>query len=489
MFGDHMVLQRGIDVPVWGTASPGEKVTVEVAGHSAAATADDKGDWSCKIPALKVGEATSLTIKGETGDPVVFKDVLIGDVWICSGQSNMGFQVKSGNDAEKEIAEANYPAIRYFAVPTVTSTQPTKKLNAKWQLCSPKTVADFSAVGYFFGREIHKRENVPVGLICNAWGGMPAESFTSAEMLASDPDFKPLLDRKNALQSPEAQAARKKWEVDNQAWSDKWQHKDPGNEGFKNGWAKVDLDESDWKQMELPKHWEDDGLKIDGAVWFRRTIDVPAEWKGKTLALSLGGIDDYDTTYVNGEQVGKTEGIWAIFIARQYDVKPEMTADGKITVAVRVFDIGGTGGMFGPAVSMNLTVKGDDSVKPISISGTWKYKVEIGYPEPTNMPPRPAEVGSPDAPSLASNIYNSMVYPLIPYGIKGAIWYQGESNAGRAEQYRKLFPAMIQDWRNQWGEGDFPFFFVQLANFGNWKPRPDQPGDSAWAELREGRRR
>src|SRR6185437_4699931 len=161
-----------------------------------------------------------------------------------------------------------------------------------------------------------------------------------------------------------------------------------------------------------------DGLKIDGAVWFRRTIDVPKEWQGKTLALSLGGIDDYDTTYVNGEQVGKTEGIWAIFIARQYDVKPEMTTSGKITVAVRVFDIGGTGGFYGPAVSMNLSVKGDDSVKPISLAGAWKYKVEKGYPEPANIPPRPAEVPSPDAPSLASNIYNSMVYPLIPYGIK-----------------------------------------------------------------------
>src|SRR6185437_451322 len=205
MFGDHMVLQRGMDVPVWGTASPGEKVIVEAAGKSATATADDKGDWSCKLPPLKVGDATELTIKADNETPIVFKDVLIGDVWICSGQSNMGFQVKSGNDAEKEIAEANYPSIRFFTVPTVTSTQPTKQLNGKWELCSPKTAADFSAAGYFLGRDIHQIETVPVGLIANAWGGMPAESFTSAEMLATDPAFKPLLDRKNALQTPEAQ--------------------------------------------------------------------------------------------------------------------------------------------------------------------------------------------------------------------------------------------------------------------------------------------
>ena len=210
MFSDHMVLQRGVDVPVWGTANANEKVAVEYAGKMASATADANGKWSCKLPAPSLGDATSLTVKADSGDAVIIKDVLVGDIWICSGQSNMGFQVKSGKDAEKEIAAANYPNIRMFKTPHVTSVDPTTKLEGKWETCTPQTVADWTAVGYFFGRQIRTDENVPVGLINNAWGGMPAESFTSKEMLESDPDFKPLLDRKEAV-ARRRRRMRRRW--------------------------------------------------------------------------------------------------------------------------------------------------------------------------------------------------------------------------------------------------------------------------------------
>ncbi|MEA2736202.1 MAG: sialate O-acetylesterase [Humisphaera sp.] len=306
MFSDHMVLQREMEVPVWGKATPGQTVTVEYAGKKVEATADEKGDWATKLPPLKVGNATSLTITGQTPQkPIVFTDVLVGDVWVCSGQSNMQFELKRANNGEAETAKAKFPNMRFFQVARKTSLTPTKEMDGKWDVCTPESAGGFSAVAYFFGRELlAKQPEIPIGLIHNSWGGMPVESFMSEEAVKANPDFKPLLDRK-------ARAA---------------------------------------------------------------------------------------------------------------------------TEVVK-----------GPA----------------------------GKERPEN------------APQWASNIYNKMVYPLLPYAIKGAIWYQGESNAGRAEQYRKLFPAMIRDWRAQWKQGDFPFLFVQLANYGNGKPRAEQPGDSTWAELRE----
>ena len=319
VFSDHMVLQREKDVPVWGAAAPGENVTVEFAGKKADATADDKGVWSAKLPPLKPGNATSLKITGDkTAEPIVFNDVLVGDVWICSGQSNMQWELRRARDGQAEADKAKFPNLRLFQVPRRSSTQASKELErakaatqpdqlmqAQWAVCTPETAPDFSAVGFFFARELlEKQPDVPIGLIQNAWGGMPVESFMSEEAINADPDFKVLLEKR-------AKAA---------------------------------------------------------------------------------------TQEVRGPNGG---------------------------------------------------------VRP------------------------------PNGPQWATNIYNRMVYPLLPYAIKGAIWYQGESNAPRAEQYRKLFPAMIRDWRKQFAQGDFPFLFVQLANYGNGKPHLEQPDDSQWAELRE----
>jgi sialate O-acetylesterase len=482
-----MVIQREMETPIWGQAKAGEKVTVEFMGKTMSATADDRGEWSLKLPAMKAADATSMTIRtggaggGEEADKIVINDVLVGDVWICSGQSNMGFLVKQANDAEKEIAAANLPNIRAFRVPNVTSTRPTRELHGQWEICSPKTVGDFSAVGYFFGREIHAREKVPIGLIMNPWGGMPAESFMSEEALRADPDFAAILERKRAPTTAATQRAQQQFERARSQWEKKYIRKDEGNEGFAKGWAGAEADESDWREMRLPQHWEDTGLKIDGAVWFRKTIDLPEDWQGKDLALSLGGIDDTDTTYFNGKEIGKTEGALAVLVQRQYSVPAELVKAGKAVIAVRVFDMLSDGGFYGPAVSMKIAPKEDGAAKKIALDGQWKYKVEKAYEQPASIPPRPTGPTLENAPFLASNIYNAMVWPLVPYGIKGVIWYQGESNADRAEQYRKLFPSMIRDWRNQWGQGEFPFLFVQLAN---WKA-PYDPSDVTWAELRE----
>ena len=481
IFSDHMVLQRGVPVPVWGKASPGEKVTVEVSGQSATATADDSGHWMLKLPAIETGEPTKMTVTATGGKQITINDVLIGEVWDASGQSNMDWQVKQSADPEKEIAAARYPAIRFFRFPHTVSTQPTKEFlkGGKWEICTPENAPVFSAVAYYFAREILQKENVPVGIIQNAWGGMPAEAFTSEVTLKGDPDFAPLLEMKrNAVADKQT---RQKYEKALADWQDKNLVKDPGNKGFEKGWAKPDFDDTAWKTMNLPSKWEKQGLKIDGAVWLRRTIDIPADWQGKDLTLYLGIIDDFDTTYFNDKQVGAIgrENPFAWATERKYTIPAKLVKPGKATVAVRVFDQWAEGGFNDSSMKL---AQGDDA-RPLA--GEWRYEIEHSVAQPDPLPMPPAVPPSMTSPNMPSNLFNGQVNPVIPYAIRGVIWYQGESNADRAEQYRKLFPAMIGDWRKHWNQGDFPFLFVQLANFGNWRPRPKDPADSTWAELRE----
>jgi sialate O-acetylesterase len=486
LFSDHMVLQRGMNAPMWGKASPGEKVTVEIAGKTATATADDKGDWQMKLPPLNKGDATTLTITDGDGKKTVIKDVLIGDVWICSGQSNMDFPVRLSNQGGEEVKNARHPNIRFFQVPHVPSIEPSKALKGEWKVCSPDTVENLTAVGYFFGRDLSEMEDVPVGLIQNAWGGMPAEAFTTRQTLEADPDFKPLVDLKLAAKNgyPEKKA---KHEKELKAWQEKHFAKDPGNKGEGQGFAKADFDDSSWKTMDEPTKWEKKGLDIDGAVWFRKTVEIPQSWADKPLMLSLGVLDDFDITYFNGDKVGAIgpENPFAWAAARKYDVPANLVKPGKAVIATRIFDRYQEGGFNEPADALKLTLKDGAGSESMPLAGEWKYEVEYAAKPSTDKTPAPAAPFAPDSPSAASNLFNGQVNPVIPYAIKGAIWFQGESNADRAWQYRKLFPAMIADWRREWGQGDFPFLFVQLANFSMWKPRPAEPADSNWAELRE----
>jgi sialate O-acetylesterase len=506
LFGDHMVLQRGRAVPIWGDAGSGEKITIKCADHVASSTADAGGHWIATLPAMPPGPISSLTIQGSQSEhPLVLHDVLVGDVWIASGQSNMQFLVKQGKDASEEIAAANFPQIRFFRVDHVTSTQPTRKIGGKWVVISPETAGEMSAVGYFFARDIHRLEKVPVGVVDNSWSGMPAESFTSEEMLKSDPAFAPLLKRRtdaggnggDPQLAARQERAEKLYERQHAEWEAKYIRQDPGNSGASRGWAGVEAPEpAEWKSIKLPQHWEDAGLKIDGAVWFRREVQIPRAWEGKPLELALGNLDDTDTTYFNGREIGKTGGPWAVFVSRRYEVPQALVKAGRAVIAVRVFDRGGAGGFAAGPGEMTLSLKDRTDQKQsdasILLDGQWMYRIEVSYPQPSRIEPEPVAPTRADAPDLASNIYNGMVNPLVPVAMKGVIWYQGESNADRARQYRKLFPAMIHDWRNQWKErdpshasGDFPFLFVQLANYGNGHSRPTEPADSTWAELRE----
>jgi sialate O-acetylesterase len=445
LFSDHMVLQRGVAVPVWGSADAGGTVTVSVAGQTASTVADAKGGWIAKLEPLKAGGPHELTIAG--AQSITLKNVLVGDVWICSGQSNMEQGIAACSNPKEETAKANYPRIRLFMVPHHIAGEPQTTVNASWQTCSPATVAaggwgGFSGAAYYFGRHLHKELDVPIGLIQTCWGGTIAEAWTSAEALKTLPDFKPAVEQFEQLVAD----LKKGQDSYKQRVADWWRTNDPGSA---KGWADPAFDASAWKPMALPQHWEKVAElgSFDGLVWFRRQVDVPAAWAGKDLLLELGPIDDRDTTF------------------------------GRNLVAVRVLDTGGGGGGYGQPGPLRLSRPGGAG-KPVALAGPWSYQIAAPMGK---LPPLPVKaVGG--SPNVVTVLYNGMIAPLVPCAIKGAIWYQGESNAGRAMQYRTLLPTMINDWRTRFGVGDFPFFIVQLANFMAVQTTPVQSG---WAELRE----
>jgi len=480
LIGDHMVLQQGRPFRIWGQAAPGEAITVTLAGGTASATAGAEGRWAVELGPLAAGGPHTLEIVGS--NRLRFEDVLVGEVWIASGQSNMEFPLTRAANGEEEIAAARFPRIRLFTVPKATAEEPQRAAGGEWRPCSPETVGDFSAVAYFFGRELRQTLGVPVGLIHTSWGGTPAEAWTSRGALLASPELKPLVEDLDRLRSDPAvmdayQRAMAEWEKTNVAL-------DPGNEGETAGFASPGFDDNAWETMELPQYWEAAGLDIDGAVWFRRAVEIPEAWRGKDLELSLGALDDSDTTYFDGVVVGttgtETPSYWTH--PRRYRVPGRLVTSRHAVIAVRVWDRGGDGGFAGSPKDLTLR-PADGAGEPLGLAGEWRRHVEraVGPINP-DWGSQPLNPSGQNAPTM---LYNAMIAPLLPYTIRGAIWYQGESNADRARQYRTLFPAMIRDWRSGWGQGDFPFYFVQLANY---MKRADQPGESDWAELREAQR-
>lgn len=476
IIGDNMVLQQGMKVRLWGTANAGEHVTVTFAQKSVNAVADAQGRWEVWLGPLSAGGPAELIVKGD--NVLTIKNVLVGEVWICSGQSNMEWRVSNTFNSDETLAQANYPQIRLFTVAHRTATSPLADVEGRWVVTTPAEAAQFSAVGYFFGREIYQRLKVPVGLINTSWGGTPAEAWTSRDALSSTPALKPILDKyESSLQSlPQTKEAYARTLAQ---WEEKNLYLDPGNKGEALGYADPATSTSGWEKMDLPQQLESAGLQIDGAVWFRKSVTLPESWTGKDLVLNLPALDDFDTTYFNGGKVGSIgkETPNSYMTPRKYVVPAALVRSGVNVVAVRVFDHAGEGG-FGRG-EMSLGPKGE--AQPISLLGAWDYKVELALePKRVDWGSRPEAVGAGNQNS-PSVLYNAMIAPLVPFAIRGAIWYQGESNAGRAYQYRTLFPAMIRNWRAAWGQ-QFPFYFVQLAN---WRPRKPEPSESDWAELRE----
>lgn len=477
LVGAHMVLQRGRPVPVWGWAAPGERVSVTFRGKTYAASAPDaSGRWQAMLPATPAGGPYALTVKGQ--NTIVLTDVLVGDVWLASGQSNMQMPVKDHpggyqpvQQADQEIAAANWPSIRFFTATQTVAYRPQAEVaGTGWLVCSPATVAQLSAVAYFFGRDLYKQYKVPVGLLVSSWGGTPAEAWVSAEGLRSLPEFNARVtefaQKTTSLSDDQlAYEARQRELLGNIRQYDKGYL--PGGQT----WAAPTFDARAWPAMPVPGPWESQpGLATyDGVIWFRKEIELPASLAGQPLTLALGEIDDADSTYFNGVRVGATNGY---NLARSYPVPAALVRPGRNVITVRVVDNGSGGGFTGEPAKLALSGGGTT----LPLAGPWQYQVGL---LPQDQPVSPAPGGGQYAPTA---LYNGMIAPLQPFAIKGVIWYQGESNADRAEQYRTLFPALIADWRQRWGQPELPFLWVQLAGYMAARP---EPGASAWAELRE----
>ncbi len=478
-----MVLQRGIRIPVWGSAEPGDKVTVQFAGQTKSAKAGPDGGWRVTLASLPAShEARDLTVRSTLApQPVTLTDVLVGDVWVCSGQSNMQWPVGSSNNAPAEIASADYPNVRFFTVPCKAELRPGVAIEGAWSRCTPTSVAGFSAVGYFFGRELHRKTGVPIGLINSSWGGTIAEAWTSRAALTANPFFRRVVkDYENELITPTE--TRKAILAKQEEWRLQNERKDTHNAGEAQRWHQPDGPVADWREMDLPRAWQAAGHQHSGIFWFRREVEVPAEWAGRDLTLSLGPTDKSDVTYFNGACVGsitmeQRPDAWCT--PRIYTVPGALVKAGRNVIAVRVYSNIFAGGFIGVPSQMRLLPADAEDAAPIPLAGAWRYAIEENFGMVTSPPPPPRGEGNANTPYI---LFDNMIRPLLPFAIRGAIWYQGESNAGQARQYRTLFPLMIRSWRDAWKQGDFPFLFVQLANY---TPAKDEPADSAWAELRE----
>ncbi len=470
LISDGMVLQRDTPLTIWGWATPGEKITVQLNRKAYKTTTDASGKWQVKLPAMKAGGPFTMAIAGNT--QLSIKDILIGDVWFCSGQSNMVHQLNIHDVTyANEIATANDPQIRQFWVPTLTSLQgPQQDVpNGQWKKAVGQDVRPFSAVAYFFAKKIHQQYHIPVGIINASVGGTPIEAWISESGLKTFSALEATV-AKNKDTSYVNGLARRQSTMPRPA-----PPVDPGMAGATK-WYDPAYVPKGWRPINVPGYWEDQGVKdLNGIVWYRREIDVPAAMVGKPATVFLGRIVDADELYVNGKSVGRTTYMYP---QRRYKLPADVLKAGKNVLVVRVTNNGGKGG-FVPDKPYSLFA-GTDTV---DLKGTWQYKVGVAF--------RPVEgsgfaggnpAGGISAQNQPTALYNAMVAPEIRYAIKGFCWYQGESNAGKPAEYAQLLPALIADWRSKWQQGTLPFLYVQLPGFMDYSY---QPSESGWAVLRE----
>jgi len=468
-----MVLQQQKEIPVWGVAPPNAKVTVQFRDQIVKTRSNSKGKWIVRLKPEKTGRNETLTIKCRT-KKLEIKNVAVGEVWIASGQSNMEVPLINNwgpvkNGAE-EAASANYPDIRLFIVNRNTTIDPVDTISSSgWKPCSPTSVRDFSAVAYFFGREIYNQIHVPVGLIESAWGGTVAEAWTSAESLELMEDFTSSVNKLKTLPKS-IDGQQKVFEKDDFTLHMEMSRKDPGIMGKDTLFKGNGLNDTGWMTMNLPGLWENTPFGVfDGSVWFRKHVALPIELSRKEMVLNISSSDDFDEAWVNGVKVGQS-GYWGE--PRHYKIPAGVIRFGDNVITLRVSDFQGAGGFNGKPEDFCLSAPGTR----IDISGEWLIHAGYNKRKIESIAMKPGDQNRP------TTLFNGMINPLIPYAFRGVIWYQGESNTGMAWQYRELFPTLISDWRKHWNAGDFPFYFVQLANH---MQRNDQPVDDMWAELRE----
>lgn len=500
VFSDHMVLQHSTSVAFWGKAEPGSDIIIETGwGVTAKTDVHKDSTWLVNVTTIEPGGPYMVTIKNGNKLKNIY-DVLLGEVWLASGQSNMEMPLSGWpptdtiENSASSISSADYPHIRMFTVVRHVSAQPLSDVTGSWMLSTPENAPRFSASAFYFARKLHAELGIPVGIIHSSWGGTPAESWVSGKTLERDSDFENTIDQLKKVW-PQLQAYNK--------WLYKHQAVDAtvGSDGidplvgldiFDVYCSNPELNTESWPLITVPSMIEQSSIgDFDGAVWFRKEIEIDQNWDGKSLKLDLGPIDDRDVTYFNGVRIGGMEeaGLWQV--ERSYIIPGNLVKAGKAVISVRVIDTQGGGGIYGKAEQIRLSSTENDS-KYISLAGEWSYmvigqfyenKMFLFNPETNDFGSRP-KMSVITGSHTPSALFNAMIAPLVPYTLKGAIWYQGETNVGRSAQYIRLKSMLINDWREQFKNSEMSFYFVQLAP---WHYN-DLAGNSS-AKLRDAQRR
>ena len=490
LFSDHMVIQRNDELLIWGEADPLEDISIQTTwGASATMTTAQDGKWIGKVNTADAGGPHNISVSA-TDEAIEISDVMIGEVWLASGQSNMQMPLKGWppNDpiqnSEEEISKADYSNIRMFTAQMSYAVDPQDKISGVWKVCTPHTAKDFSATAYFFAKRLHDELGIPVGIIHSSWGGTVAEAWTSQEKLRTMGDFDEALDLLNQPENKQKVSDwYSRWETmaipdTDESWSQL--------EFYDDEMTKPLYNDRSWQEINLPARFDVyDGAELNGIFWFRKTFEL--EEPVQDYALEIGAIDDMDQTFINGVEVGSMTGSGKYNLKRSYKIPKSVLKKGKNTIVIKAVDTGG------PGMISGMIMLQSEQGKSVDLSRTWRY-IPIGEIANSAIYRYDSDnVDFTDRPSMLfvnqntpSVLYNAMINPLIPYTIKGAIWYQGESNVGRAEQYEQLFPTMIRDWRARWGR-DFPFYFVQLAPYGYTST--EDPTDDQSQKLRDAQRK
>ena len=489
LFSDHMVLQQKSNVKFWGTDKPNNEITISTSWENESKTiVDINGHWNVSIGTPSAGGPFKIEIKSNQ-HKIVLNDIMIGEVWLASGQSNMEMTLMGWppndiiNNADEEIAKSSNSKIRMFNVEKQISINPLGDVKGSWKVSSPEETKNFSASAYFFAKELFKKLQVPIGIINSSWGGTPAESWTSKKTIDTFNEFKSVT---QSINTSDLFKNELKWFS---------QFKAIGIPTTDEQWINLNLldnliveksyNDSDWEEIQLPGRYDNqiNGGEFNGAVWFRKNIVI--DNLDFDYILTIGAVDDMDETYVNGHKIGGLIGMGFWNKKREFKIPKSILKKGNNTIAVRAIDAEGVGEIIGPMTLSNNNIK-------VSLNGNWKYKL---IAEIYNNKFYLYGINNIDFNSRIKTIklnsgvptvlYNGMINPLVPYTIKGVIWYQGESNVGRADQYENLFPAMIRDWREKWNY-DFPFYYVQIAPY-QYNINKDSSLDQS-QELREAQR-
>lgn len=474
--GNDMVLQRDETVKVWGRAQKGEKVTVKFLNKNYSCITGEDGKWMVKLKPMKAGGPYTMEIRGN--NKITLSNILIGDVWVCSGQSNMTHQlVRHAERLAKDIAEANLPEIRQFYVPEKATVAGPLSDNPglKWVACNPTTVLDFTVIGYFFVKKLYDKYYVPMGIINTCVGGTPIESWMSEEGFKEFPDiYKTVKENKDTAN---INRTLRQTRLSRGANGSQFVQREETDKGLAGPvkWYDPAYQPLNWKRINIPGFWEDQGVRdLDGVVWFRRVINVPQSMTDKEVTVKMGRIVNADELYINGQKVGNTTYEYP---QRVYKIKPYVLKPGNNLFVIRVTNSGGKGG-FVPDKPYFLLSANDT----VDLKGDWYYKVGEVAQRRRPIGNYPSGVRPVNPQQSPTGLYNGMIAPYTNFAVKGFLWYQGEANAGNPQAYSKLLPALIKDWRSQWQLGDLTFLIAQLPNYMDVNYSPEE---SNWAKMRE----